>query len=114
MHHNAILCFRCVHPHALNYRCYASLPPFDLDRRRPCAGPPSNLRGEIADRDLRCTWCRSTIPEGYGYVRLRNLDRAETQGTSAAHPDAGPEKSVRTPGGSQAPSWFEPRRRRGV
>lgn len=60
------LCYLCVYPYALDYR-------------RSRAGPPSYVRGTVAEHAMRCTRCGAGIPKGRGYVHIRGTEELESR-----------------------------------
>ena len=64
MDKDAILCSRCAHPYALDYR-------------RSRAGPPAHIHGKVAGSTMSCTRCSDEIPEGRGYVIIERPDHAD-------------------------------------
>ncbi len=51
------LCYRCVHPYALDYI-------------RSRAGPPAYIKGAVAGHRTYCTRCGDAIPGGRGFVKI--------------------------------------------
>ena len=58
------LCYRCVHPYALDYI-------------RSRAGPPAYIKGAVAGHRTHCTRCGEAIPDGRGFVKILGEARAD-------------------------------------
>lgn len=65
------LCYRCVHPYALDYI-------------RSRAGPPAYVKGAVAGHRTYCTRCGEAIPMGRGFVKILGEARADRSPPSGA------------------------------